>query len=274
LDPIGCWVNVNCQDLTPVLSLTALRAATIMNISFRYISTIYKRDISGVNRREDDNTEGDAGKVVELAILGALKERPMHGYELKKRLSGTLGHFWSLSFGSLYPALKRLEQGKAIEKAYAVKEKTRNRYVYRITPQGEKLFSRLLSEPGTKADITDSDRFNLRMAFFRYMEPETRLWLLERRRAYLQDRLDEMKRSGWSGKEKETDKYRLGLTRHRIEITESDIDWLTDLIEGEKGQLAKKSRNGAARKKTRRKEGDALGMMLEGQEGEVMPSKV
>ena len=211
--------------------------------------------------------------MIELAILGALKERPMHGYELKKRLSGTLGHFWSLSFGSLYPALKRLEQAKAIEKAYAVKEKTRNRYVYRITPAGEKLFARLLSEPGSRADITDSDRFNLRMAFFRYMEPETRLWLLERRRAYLQERLEEMKRSGWSSRDRETDKYRLGLTRHRIEITESDINWLTDLIEGERGLLARKNRSGKSRAKGGGKEEDALEIVLEGREGKMMPSK-
>ncbi len=197
----------------------------------------------------------------------------MHGYELKKRLSGTLGHFWSLSFGSLYPALKRLESARAIEKAYAVKEKTRNRYVYRITPEGEELFSRLLCEPGSRADITDPDRFNLRMAFFRYMEPETRLWLLERRRAYLQEKLDEMKRSGWTGREKETDKYRLGLTRHRIEITESDISWLTDLIEGERGLLVRKGRKSGASRKEGGKEEDALGLMMDGQEGKMIPSK-
>ena len=81
---------------------------------------------------------------MELAILGGLKEKPMHGYELKKRLTYLLGHFWKISFGSLYPALKRLESKNAVEKAYTVKEKTRNRYVYRITPEGEDLFQRLL----------------------------------------------------------------------------------------------------------------------------------
>ena len=46
--------------------------------------------------------------MLELAVLGLLKEKSMHGYELKKRLDEQLGHFWRISYGSLYPSLKRL----------------------------------------------------------------------------------------------------------------------------------------------------------------------
>ena len=48
--------------------------------------------------------------MLELAVLGLLAEQPLHGYELKKRLSETLGPLWGISFGSLYPALRRLER--------------------------------------------------------------------------------------------------------------------------------------------------------------------
>ena len=52
--------------------------------------------------------------VLELAILGLLKEQDLHGYELKKRLAETLGPLSSVSFGSLYPALGRLERAGAV----------------------------------------------------------------------------------------------------------------------------------------------------------------
>ncbi len=48
--------------------------------------------------------------MLELAILGLLKERSMHGYQLSKRLTDSLGGFWRVSYGSLYPSLKRLER--------------------------------------------------------------------------------------------------------------------------------------------------------------------
>lgn len=171
--------------------------------------------------------------MLELAILGALKEKPMYGYELKKRLSYLLGHLWKISYGSLYPALKRLEAKKAVERAYTVKAKTRNRYVYRITPEGEETFQRLLVDTRKNSEITDADKFSIRLAFFQYMEPEMRLWLLERRRNYLEERLTEMSGSG-KGRDKDSDSYRQGLYRHREELLTSDIVWLQEMIDQER----------------------------------------
>ena len=53
--------------------------------------------------------------MLELAILGLLKEQELHGYELKKRLSEMLGFASRVSFGSLYPALARLEAEGAVK---------------------------------------------------------------------------------------------------------------------------------------------------------------
>jgi len=56
--------------------------------------------------------------VLELAILGLLLESPMHGYELRKRLTGLLGAFRAFSYGSLYPALRRMQaDGLIVEDA-------------------------------------------------------------------------------------------------------------------------------------------------------------
>lgn len=178
--------------------------------------------------------------MLELAILGALKERPMHGYELKKRLSYLLGHLWKISYGSLYPALKRLEAKKAVERAYTIKEKTRNRYVYRITPEGEEVFQGLLVDTRKSSEITDSDKFSIRLAFFQYMDPELRLWLLEKRRNYLEERLKEMGGMG-KARYKDSDSYRQGLYRHRQELLQSDITWLDGMIEQERAHIQKRA---------------------------------
>src|SRR5258705_6778616 len=57
--------------------------------------------------------------MIDLAILGLLKEQELHGYELRKRLGDVPGARSSVvSFGSLYPALARLEKAgmvKAVE---------------------------------------------------------------------------------------------------------------------------------------------------------------
>ena len=166
--------------------------------------------------------------MLDIAILGLLKERPMHGYELKKRLSYMLGHFWTVSYGSLYPALKRLERSGGIERAYSVREKTRHRNVYRITRAGENDFLRLLSDTVTDTALADTEKFDLRMAFFQYLEPETRLSLLEKRRQYLKEQIPKFK--AYRSSNRDQDHYRTSLFRHKVEQAKSDIRWLDRLI--------------------------------------------
>lgn len=52
----------------------------------------------------------------ELAVLGALSHAPMTGYEIRKSIEETIGHFWSESFGQLYPTIARLEEDGAIRR--------------------------------------------------------------------------------------------------------------------------------------------------------------
>ena len=172
--------------------------------------------------------------MLELAILGLLKERSMHGYQLSKRLADTLGAFWKVSYGSLYPALKRLEREGAVESVFPRDEVGRRKNVYRITEKGEELFYELLQEAGQES-WTDN-RLRVRLAFFKYLKPETRLRLLEKRRAYLEDRLSEIKTSLRNARER-IDNYTLSLMEHGQEATQQDIAWLDDLIRAERKQV-------------------------------------
>lgn len=169
--------------------------------------------------------------MLELAVLGLLKEKAMHGYELKKRLDGQLGHFWHFSYGSLYPRLKRLAREGAVEMEDPTGETPRRKNVYRITARGEELFQSLLEEQGP-AVTEGREAFMLRLAFFRYMKPETRRRLLERRRGYLQERLAKMAASLKNVRDR-MDAYSLELMRHGVDEAEHDIRWLDDMLEAE-----------------------------------------
>ncbi len=173
--------------------------------------------------------------MLELAILGLLKERSMHGYQLSKRLTDALGGFWRVSYGSLYPTLKRLERQGAVEQVFDGVAVGRRRNVYRITDRGEQLFLELLQETG-KDTSTEENRFRVRLAFFKYLAPETRIRLLERRRTYLEERLSRIRASLATTRER-LDTYTLSLVQHGRETTEQDIAWLDGLIAAERRQM-------------------------------------
>jgi len=172
--------------------------------------------------------------MLELAILGLLKERAMHGYELRKQLGQRLGFFWRVSFGSIYPTLKKLERQGLVEKFLAEETTPRRKQVYRITESGEAEFLELISEGASTA--WEEDKFPLRLAFFRYLRPESRIRLLERRRAYLEEKLDEGRRSMRRAR-RQTDPYTLSLMRHGMDVTASDIAWIDELIAAERAAL-------------------------------------
>jgi DNA-binding PadR family transcriptional regulator len=182
--------------------------------------------------------------VLDLAVLGLLKERSMHGYQLKKSLSETLGPFWQVSYGALYPALKRLKTQGAVEEVFPKSTVGRRRNVYRLTDKGEQAFAALLESAGER-EPADDNGFRVRLAFFRYLKPETRIGVLERRKAALLGRLAELKRR--LTEPRVSDSYTLSLMRHGMDATERDISWVDHLIQAER-RAARKPRR--ARRKT------------------------
>jgi DNA-binding PadR family transcriptional regulator len=171
--------------------------------------------------------------MIEMAILGLLKDRAMHGYELRKELTAQLGQFWQVSYGSLYPSVRRLEKNGAVERFYPPQEIARRKNIYKITPVGEKLFESHLCE---HSSVLDDTRFGVRMAFFRYLTSSDRVELLERRRAYLTEMVADLKDKLKSYKEK-IDDYTYRLMEHRVDTTRADIEWIDTLIAEEKLNL-------------------------------------
>ncbi|MBW3536815.1 MAG: PadR family transcriptional regulator [Actinobacteria bacterium] len=201
--------------------------------------------------------------MLELAILGLLEEGDIHGYELRKRLTSMLGAFSSVSFGSLYPALARLESSGAVSVVHdddaegasaapatgslrgelaafrARSRRTtgtrgqRGRKVYRITAEGRVRFAEALA-----AQSPDDDRaFGLALAFARHLPPETRLTLFERRRARLVERLAAA-RTAMRADRDQLDSYARSLVEHGTKTTEADISWLEGLIAAERNTPA------------------------------------
>ena len=174
----------------------------------------------------------------------------MHGYQLSRELSDSLGGFWRVSYGSLYPTLRRLERQGAVEQVFDAPV-GRRKNVYRITSTGEQLFLKLLQE-APHGDQTEDTRFRVRLAFFKYLPPETRLRLLERRRATLEDRLSTIRDSLRTTRER-VDTYTLALMQHGRDATESDIAWLEGLIAAEReGGTTTKTREGTRRRQKAR----------------------
>ena len=178
--------------------------------------------------------------VLEFAVLGVLSDGPLHGYELRKRLAAVLGPFRALSYGSLYPCLRRVQAKGLIEEidVTAAAESAapplsarRARVVYAITADGKEEFSTWANQPG--AEAWEDEGFAAHLAFFSRTEARVRLRILEGRRSRLEERVQTLRESLSRSRER-VDAYTLQLQQHGLDGAEREVRWLTELIAQER----------------------------------------
>lgn len=175
--------------------------------------------------------------MLELAVLGVLHDDPMHGYELRKRLTGLLGAFRACSFGSLYPTLRRLqrrgfiiEDNERADDLRAGRGKTwsrRARRVYKLTADGKEYFATLLADAGPQT--WEDGCFGVHMAFFSRTPAEVRMRILEGRRRRVEERREGL-RAALARTGDQIDRYTLELHRMGLDTTEREVRWLNELI--------------------------------------------
>jgi PadR family transcriptional regulator len=84
--------------------------------------------------------------VLDMLVLRTLLFGPLHGYAIAKSLRDGSGEAITVEFGSLYPALKRLEMKGWIASKWDTSEHNRRAKVYRLTPAGRKRLNQERSE--------------------------------------------------------------------------------------------------------------------------------
>lgn len=75
---------------------------------------------------------------LEMIVLRTLLFGPRHGYGIQKAIRQTSSDALNIEFGSLYPALKRLELKGWIASKWETSEHNRKARYYRLTPAGRR----------------------------------------------------------------------------------------------------------------------------------------
>lgn len=164
----------------------------------------------------------------ELILLGLLKNRPKHGYEIKKDIREILSLFAGIDLKSIYYPLSVLEKRGYLSKRITKEGRRPQRLVYALTAKGHALFNQLLSKsflnfkrPQFSLDIS--------LYFLRYMKPavakrrlRARMLILNRLSRDLEDTIRAMK-------EKDDSCLALILD-HNLQMVKSESDFLARLL--------------------------------------------
>ncbi len=178
--------------------------------------------------------------MLEFIALGMVLETELTGYDIKKTIENGIGVFYKASFGSLYPALKRLTE-KGFLTTSETTQGSRQKIFYRTTAEGQRQFYDWLSSP---MDLFEGTNTHLaKVYFFDKLPSEIReRQLIEyeiNNRNYLK-RLEDLEKQFSKMENRDCFYYKLSTLYYGICITQKTIQWcehirmqkpLSDLIE-------------------------------------------
>jgi DNA-binding PadR family transcriptional regulator len=172
--------------------------------------------------------------MIDNVILGILMEGPQTGYGLKSVIEQSVGFFYTASYGSLYPALKRLAEQEAV--SLVESNGAKNKKLYTLETPGRKQFLEWLGEPLTR----NRNEHLLKFFFYDYLEESLRR---ERLAAFHGSLREELGRLAVVKQivDKETEelenpedyRYRLSVLTYGFRYLEMAERWLGDLREKE-----------------------------------------
>jgi PadR family transcriptional regulator AphA len=123
-------------------------------------------------------------------ILGLILQGRRSGYEIKTAVDRGARFFWALSFGQVYPELRRLEAGGLIE-GEASPEGGRRRRLFRLTEAGRSALDEWLALPPLVLEVRNEGL--LKLFFADALEPAEVLGLVRGQRRLQEQRLEALK---------------------------------------------------------------------------------
>lgn len=167
---------------------------------------------------------------LKFALLGLVAERPKYGYEIKREFEGALGNVWSVSYGQLYPTLRRLSEQGWLTKKTEPGKKAAEKNIYSITDKGRRKLDEWLLKP-VRSTYRVKDEFTLRFLFFSKVAPAR---VLEYLRGYQRETQEQQQsfRRTLEALPAGVDFYLQGIIRKGIAHLAAEDRWLQDVIEG------------------------------------------
>ena len=168
--------------------------------------------------------------IQELVILGLLREFPRHGYEIKKTVKKVLVLYAPLERESVYYSLRILEKKGLVKKESAQSGKRPTKYVYKITPEGEKYLRRLLLRNINKLQRPFIN-LDLTLYFFAFLKEDKeevirrfrlRLRILERVKHWLKAKMHTFTPQ---------EEYQKVILEHNLKLATAEVNFTRSFLE-------------------------------------------
>jgi DNA-binding PadR family transcriptional regulator len=166
---------------------------------------------------------------LKYVILGLLREEQHYGYEIKQSFEQDLEDIWPVSYGQLYPTLRKLAVSGHITMQTVPGKKAIDKNVYSITEKGKREFLDWFEKKTKKSQFSVKDDFTLFLFFSNELEREKLLPIVRKnldivthQQVVFQNRLDALG--------KDVPYYHRALIKKMILHLEAERIWLEEIM--------------------------------------------
>ena len=176
---------------------------------------------TGTDIRGRDRVRGTGER--ELLLLGLLRKREMHGYQLSEFMETHLALFFDIKKATAYNLLGKMEEKGWVSSREEQEGKRPPRRVFAITPEGEDLFQELIRDalPEYRRPAYPG---NVPILFMDALPSSEREELLDLRRDAIRERMVAL--------ETHLDHVDHPLFDHQLLILQAELEWVKSLLEG------------------------------------------
>lgn len=172
--------------------------------------------------------------MIDKIILGFLFQKKLTTYDIKLAMDKSISNFYSNSFGSINPAIKKLEKNEMIQCTEQV-ENSRLKKIYTITAKGKKSYTHWLKEPIKQGRI--KDEVLIRLFFLADSSKNERKKLitdylneLNKSKSELEHTKRELDTMTLTTKQKDKAKYQLSTLQFGLDYIKFKVQWFQNLL--------------------------------------------
>jgi DNA-binding PadR family transcriptional regulator len=170
----------------------------------------------------------------ELFILSKLLHRPMHPYRLQLILNAAIGPFRTLSWGTLYPLMKRLEKAGYIVAVDESEDDPRGKKRYRATEAGKLRFLQIMNANGEYESDFPS-LFRIKLGCFGHISEEARRLILTDYSRYLTEVMEHSSSMVERIKQEpdlppDETRFALLALEHQRTVSGCELQWIQSLL--------------------------------------------
>lgn len=166
-------------------------------------------------------------------LLGMMTTGCNTGYSMKQMIDNSLSHFWKISYGQIYPSLKKLtDEGLAVAKKEPQKDKP-DKITYEMTSAGKEALENWLTSPIESGLPVQKNEWLLKLFFSRHEPASSAIEKIRQYERQLEEKLAVYRQIEQNIQNaeirSEDERFWLFTLRHGFKTTTAAIEWCREV---------------------------------------------